>query len=379
MSSNGNLSDVDLRIKNELSEIYQLINEKFEPSFYPYCDPGIVLSFSEALTCDVPEPDQVLKNMLDRGDKMLVVGHSKTRKTFFITQLAFSLAAQVDFLGIEVPKARKVLLVQYEVQPAHFIRRIRRMSEALNLDASHVENRLLTINARGTRLPFDEIQQIIEREEVEVVLFDPFYKLFEGDESDVESVKEILSIFDRITTQSKCALIYVHHDKKGSTDKTEQRDRGGGTGILARDYDVGLAISEHNNEPDAIVIDILQRNYQPISPITAEWHQDCFHLSGLQPLVKKAGRRQEAFDSDGLAQKACKFLEAGSMECAEFREKIRLELGLTHFQERLLVTRLLSTSKVKQVTGSGRKREPKRFELIKASVQPIETIDDVYF
>lgn len=371
----GNLSGlIDFRLKEELLEAYEHLGV-FTPDLYPHIAPGQLLSFNDIISCSLPEPDQVLANLLDRGDKMLVVGHSKTRKTFFVTQLAFCLASKQDFLGIPTPKARKTLLVQYEVQPAHFIRRVRRMSHALGLKASDINQKLFVINARGVSLDFNKIQETINQEGIEVVIFDPFYKMFEGDESDVESVKTVLAIFDRITTESKCALIYVHHDKKGSTDKTEQRDRGAGVGLLARDYDAGLAISEHDHEPDAIVVDFLLRNYQPIEPITAEWNDDCFHLSGLQPLVKKQGRRAPSLDSDSLAEKACSFLALGAIPSVEFRQKIRTELGLTHTQERVLIAKLLSTSKIKELTGVPKKGIPKRYEL----AQVVETIEDIYF
>jgi hypothetical protein len=371
----GNLSSlIDFRLREELLEVYDYLGE-FNPDLYPYTTPGQLLTFNDLVSCSLPEPDQVLENMLDRGDKMLVVGHSKTRKTFFVTQLAFSLASKTDFLGIPTPKARKVLLVQYEVQPAHFIRRVRRMSHALGLKASDINQKLFVINARGVSLDFDRIQDTINKEEIEVVIFDPFYKMFEGDESDVESVKSVLAIFDRITTQSRCALIYVHHDKKGSTDKTEQRDRGGGSGILARDYDVGLAISEHDHEPDAIVIDFLLRNYQPIEPITAEWHEDSFHLSSLQPLVKKSGRRAQSLDSQSLQQSALEILKNGAIPSSAYREKVRTELGLSHTKERVLIDTLISSNLIRVIPGSGRKNETKKFEL----VQPLEIIEDRYF
>lgn len=375
----GNLSSlIDFRIKEELASIYEELGI-FNPELHPHLTPGCLLTFNEIISCELPEPDQVLENLLDRGDKMLVVGHSKTRKTFFVTQLAFCLASKTDFLGIPTPKARKTLLVQYEVQPAHFIRRVRRMSHALGLKASDISPNLLVINARGASLDFDKIQETINKEEIEVVIFDPFYKMFEGDESDVESVKKILAIFDRITTESRCALIYVHHDKKGSTEKTEQRDRGGGSGILARDYDVGIAISEHDHEQDAIVIDFLLRNYQPIEPITAEWHEDSFHLSALQPLVKKVGRRAQSLDSDSLAEKALAFLKDGAMACTEFRKKLRSDLGLSHTNERVLVDLLLTNGRLKQIPGALKLGVPKKFEAVKnKSLQDTDYTDDLF-
>lgn len=332
-----------------------------EEKRFAHLKPGKWLKFTELIACDLPEPDQVVENLIDRGDKMLIVGHSKTKKTFLVTQLALSIATGSQFLGLQIPKARKVLLIQYEVQPGHFIRRIRRMADSLSVSIDDVQDRLTVINARGARPNLEILEKQIELENIEVVIFDPFYKLFEGDESDVEEVKRILATFDRIVTNSKCALIYVHHDKKGSSERTEQRDRGAGSGILARDYDVGLAVSEHDIDSEAIVIDFLLRNYKHIEPISASWTGNSFIESDLQPVVKTSKRKSPSLDIAKLEPQALELLGHEPMECMAYREKLRNKLGLSHRQERVLILELLETKKIKTIPAVTKMGIPKKF------------------
>jgi hypothetical protein len=61
-----------------------------------------VINADDWLTTEPPKPDQVLEDMLDAGDKMVLIASSKQRKSFFFQQLALSLAAGHDFLGWHV-------------------------------------------------------------------------------------------------------------------------------------------------------------------------------------------------------------------------------------------------------------------------------------
>lgn len=328
---------------------------------FAHLRPGVPLDVSTLHTLPRKEPNQVIADMLDCGDKMIIVGHSKTRKTFLATQLAYSVAAGINFLNLVVPKKRKVLMVQYEVQPSHFIDRMVQMREALGIEPQDISGQFTIINARGIFPDLERMQTYIETEGFEVVIFDPFYKMFDGDESDVETIKSILRIFDRITTKSKCALIYVHHDKKGSSERTEQRDRGGGSGILARDYDVGFAVSEHDTNEEAIVIDILQRNYRHIPPLTAEWYGYRFIESELQPVVKKAGRRSMPIDIEALSGQALQLLGDEPMNCITFRELLKSKLGASRNVQSSIISNLVLSVKIKELPGYPKKGLLKRY------------------
>jgi len=46
-----------------------------------------------------PEIDTIIPFLLDRGDKMFIIGPPKVRKSFFTLQMALSIASGIDFLG----------------------------------------------------------------------------------------------------------------------------------------------------------------------------------------------------------------------------------------------------------------------------------------
>ncbi len=88
-------------------------------------------SLRHYLENDPPELDPVLIGLFDRGDKLTIVAPSKSRKSFFVLQMLICLATGRDFLGWATPKARNVLLLQYEVKECHLWRRARRMCRAM--------------------------------------------------------------------------------------------------------------------------------------------------------------------------------------------------------------------------------------------------------
>jgi RecA-family ATPase len=96
-----------------------------------------------------PPPDQILADTFDLGDKVAIIGSSKLRKSFLLLQFLLSVAAGRDFLSFRVPKARRVLHIQFEIQGNHFHRRVRRMAKALGIKSADLGDRFQVINARG--------------------------------------------------------------------------------------------------------------------------------------------------------------------------------------------------------------------------------------
>lgn len=321
-----------------------------------------VINATGLIDTEPPEPNQVVKGLFDTGDKIALIGPSKSRKSFFLLQLAFSLSTGTDFFNLVVPTGRKVLFVQYEIKPEHFHKRVRSMAQALGVESSYIEDRLHVINARGTGITLLSILKIINDGKFEVVIFDPLYKLFPGDESDSEAVKEILSFFDLIVEKG-CALIYSHHDRKGSNSKQDLTDRGSGTGIIGRDYDAAMFLSEHK-QPDTLILDFITRNYS--SPLTKviEWFEYSFIISELEPISKKAGARAEKSVED-LTSKALNLLGFRKVGISVFREEIQQKLGLTLLQQRALISSLFEDGHIKETyekSKSGNSKKVQRVE-----------------
>lgn len=290
------------------------------------------LNLADWLEEPIVEPNPILPGIFDSGDKVVIIGQSKTRKSFFAMQLAFCIAAHRRFFEFEsTPK--KVLMIQFEIRKERYHIRCKNMASGLGLMPVQLQN-LIILNARGYGLVKEDLEALIkdqiEIHKPEVVIIDPLYKLIDGDESKSEEIKPILRFFDRLAETSKAAIIYIHHDKKGHAGDQQTVDRGAGSGVLARDFDAAIYLTPHKDKDDHLVIEFLTRNYPSKKAFTAEWSDNHFIYSPLAPDKQTARSAQnKAATIESLADKAKEFIRQQMMMSEAkiastlFREKLK--------------------------------------------------------
>lgn len=299
-----------------------------------------ILTASEWMLTPLPPANQIITDLFDVKDKFAIIGGSKTRKTFFTLQMIMALATGRPFLQWHVPKARTVVHVQYEITERHFLERLIRMARAEGIDRAELTN-LHIINARGLNLTgkrgIDQISKSISSYKPEVILFDPLYKISEGVENAAEDMKIILSQFDHLAEETSAAVGYVHHDPKGQAGDRSTRDRGAGSNVLSRDYDAAFVLTEHASEEDAVVLEMLLRNYRPQEPFVIEWAEDdesggyCFQArEDIAPEKKTANSKRAAqpalLSYLSIAQI---ILENNEMEIGVFKSIFKQRSGLS--------------------------------------------------
>lgn len=261
-----------------------------------------VINAADWLRTEPPAPDQILEDTLDAGDKMAVLASSKLRKSFFFEQMALSLSAGRDFLNWHVPKARRVLYMQFEIRDHHSHRRTRNLALAMGIRPEDLGDRLLIIPGRGLGLAGSEGLERIRLAtgdfNPEVIMLDPLYKLAQGVENAAEDFKVLLNAFDQLAELTGAAIIYVHHDTKGSPGDKDIRDRGAGSNVLGRDYDACVTLTAHAQETDASVVEVLLRNYPPQDPFTIVWNCGdggyCFSMANDVAPDKKTSKTRPA-------------------------------------------------------------------------------------
>lgn len=268
------------------------------------------LTGSEWLAQEIVPQVPIIQNLFDTGDKVVIIGQSKTRKSFFTQQLAFCLAGERRFLNFGDTTRRKVLLVQFEIKQERYHARCKRMMEKLILQPTELEN-LAVLNARGANEDLQElIKRHVEEFKPEVIIIDPLYKLITGDEAKSEDIKPILSFFDRLAESSKAAVIYVHHDKKGVAGDQQLTDRGSGSGVLARDFDSAIFLSPHKDIENTLVVEFIARNYPPLKAITVDWNDGHFVMSDAAPDKKTArSMSQKKVKNSEMVEKAKEFIK----------------------------------------------------------------------
>jgi hypothetical protein len=284
------------------------------------------------------EPDQIIENLFDVGDKLAIIGSSKTRKSFSALQLCLCAAAGENFLGLNIPQKRNVIYIQLEIRKNHCHLRLKRMIRALEINPADIDGRLYILNGRGLGLAgavgIERIKTDIQDFHPELVVFDPLYKIATGVENAAEDMKAVMACFDMLAEETGAAVAYVHHDPKGSPGDRNLQDRGAGSNVLGRDYDAALALTQHAKEQEAIVIEILQRNYPPIKPFSIVWTNEgedyCFRRAdNISPEKKTSRTKQAPPNISTYYPAAAEILGSEEMEIKMFKSIFKQKTALS--------------------------------------------------
>jgi len=204
----------------------------------------------------------------------------------------------------------------------------------MGITANEIRGQFLTIPARGKGIRGPEGLERIKRKtadfQPEVIMLDPLYKLADGVENAAEDLKVILNAFDELAEQTGAAIIYVHHDPKGSLGDKNIRDRGAGSNVLGRDYDACVTLTPHISEPEAAVVEMLLRNYRERDEFTVSWCCNeenggyCFErLDSVKPDKRTSKTKAQASMSSYMSYAEDILVDKGEMDINLFKTKFK--------------------------------------------------------
>lgn len=318
-----------------------------------------------------PAPDEVISEAVNAKALVALIGAaSKTKKTFFLLQLAYSLATGTDFLAWKIPKPRKTLLLQAELAVDDMHRRAYRMADALyhlSLDGDDssviARDYLKFCNLRGTNFDPEVVLLLLEDFPAEVVIFDPLYSFFFGEENSSKDMNALLSKFRSIAEEGNLTVLFSHHDPKSGTGNRETHERGAGSSVLGRYYDACFTLDKHeSNEESDLVVSTLFRSYPPKPDVTISFQPAGYFTVSEAPPVKKTRRTganpRNAIDNETLAEQALPILADKILRPQELQELLKKHLGVG-VKKAEEVRKTLET-----LPGIGRAKQGSRYEYI---------------
>ena len=189
-------------------------------------------------------PPVLIENTLYKGAIMLIGGASKIGKSFLVAAMVKAFSLGSELLGFKFAKCERVLIVNSEMQCWEYDNRILEACESERRKvAEHVC--IAHTDDRPTYTIKDVADNICESNyKPDVVIIDPIYPLFIGDENSNADAKITLAYLKAIASKTGAGVIYVHHYSKGAQDNKEARDRVSGAGTLGRNYSALWAITE---------------------------------------------------------------------------------------------------------------------------------------
>jgi AAA domain len=166
------------------------------------------------------------------GGAILLYGLPKELKSWMAAALAIDAACGRKALGFfHVPKPVKTLYLQVE-DPEFLTRdRLRKLREKQGFQRRNFGTIMMRVGPRcGLNLLDPEWLAALTNEIAEskpkLVIFDVFRKLFRGNVADSKETAEFLAIIDKFRDMYGCAVLMVHHAKKGETSEIQTKALG---------------------------------------------------------------------------------------------------------------------------------------------------------
>ncbi len=205
-----------------------------------------IINFSELKELPPLSPE-LIEGILRRGHKMLIAGASKAGKSFLLIELALCITSGKKWLGFQCAKG-KVLYINLEVDGASFLHRVDEVRREMNIDK--VSPKFDVWNLRGENVNIDFLKpRLIRRAQekgYDAIIFDPLYKINEGDENSASEMGRFFNQLDAICAQLHTSVICCHHHSKGGQGAKFSIDRASGSGVFARDPDALLDMIQIN-------------------------------------------------------------------------------------------------------------------------------------
>jgi RecA-family ATPase len=230
-----------------------------------------ILPGHEFMAVPEAEPPQLVRDILHQGAKMVLGGPSKARKSWSLIDLMLAVSTGTPWWGFPTKRGR-ALYLNFELQSFAIQHRLRVIAAAKGLDDFTGFD---LWNLRGHATDFSQlIPKILGRIRdtgYALILIDPIYKgLGSRNENDAGDIASLLNEVEQLAAKSGAAVVFGAHFSKGNQAGKDSIDRIGGSGVFARDPDVILTMTPHQDE-DAHVIDLTLRALPPVKPFVVRW------------------------------------------------------------------------------------------------------------
>lgn len=255
-----------------------------------------IIDAADFIRDEIPLPDELIKGVLYRGNKLVLGGGSKTFKTWTLFDLSVAIAHGLHWLGFETIQGR-VLYVNFEIPPAFFQRRLKAIltKRELELQRAKLEIWNLRGHAGSHQILIPKLIDYAAKRNYSLIVLDPIYKLY-GDlnENSASDVAKLLNSLEDLADSAGAAIAYGAHYSKGNQALKEAVDRISGSGVFARDPDSMLSFTKHE-QPNSFTVDLILRNHTSIEPFVVTWDYPMFKRANeLDPealkLPRKGGR-----------------------------------------------------------------------------------------
>lgn len=257
------------------------------PNLPPPPPPGVVVEWlppppveaprfipaSSIVAANIVRPPLLVDNLLHRGCKMLLAGGSKSHKTWCLIDLAVSVSSGSPWWNLQT-HAGAVVYLNFELIEPFFHLRVAQVCEAKGVaqpehlylwtlrnysyDLSALKREFA---ARIAALPVP----------LALIIVDPIYKALGSlDENSASDMAQLMLLIEGFAAPSGAAIAFGSHYAKGNASSKEAKDRASGSGVLVRDPDVLVMVTQHQQD-DCYVVNAILRYLPFLRPFVIRW------------------------------------------------------------------------------------------------------------
>lgn len=191
-------------------------------------------------------PSVLIENTFQKQGIMLVGAAPRVGKTFLTAQMVVAFATGTGLLGFEFTQCERILVVNSEMNQAEYVNRIVEASLASGIAADVASHVRIAHTDYSPEMTVKDIAEVVcgSGYRPDVVIIDPIYPLFAGDENSNADARTTFGYLKMIASKTGAGVIYMHHFSKGPQDLKEARDRVSGAGTLGRNYSAMWSLTE---------------------------------------------------------------------------------------------------------------------------------------
>lgn len=173
-----------------------------------------------------PHQEWVIEHVLPTQGKMLLFGPPKSWKSMLAMHTAYSVGMGWPWFGYKTSKLR-TLVAQFEISQAMYRKRV--LKYKLHETEYPGENfKVVTEHyiKFDTGYGYKQLDDIIAKEAVQLVIIDPLYKVFSGHITDPKDAQKFIDNMDLLIAKHDCSMIVIHHKRKPQVIQDGVVDRG---------------------------------------------------------------------------------------------------------------------------------------------------------
>ncbi len=194
---------------------------------------GRTITLARFINADIPQPPELISEMLPGGSIGLLAGQHKVGKTILLTQISMAIATGEPFLWWKT-QPTNVLYLNYEVAEWSFQKRIHRSAmgflghdeSAIGEEADRIKDlrerlgRSLFVNTLpkwriNRQADLHQIRdQVLERE-IGLIVVDPIRAAYTGNRNSDEEVDRLMQmLIEEVIQPTQAAVLMGHHMRK---------------------------------------------------------------------------------------------------------------------------------------------------------------------